>query len=177
MKIYRKVDKGVSMQRCIVFSATALLFSAGKAVSGERIIPSTTIAGKLDPWIHYTLLDHHLESSPFLMEGLICQEWFKELLYQKIAASQARTVHSKIHSVCPICTRNIGPWVHYPELDQHLESNPCPTEGLICHEWFQELLYQEIAASQSHTVHSNTDRQVVSNPHKKYRVHRFIIQY
>ena len=219
----------------------------------------------LDPSVHYPVLYHHLESSPYTKADLICHAWFKELLYQengcvpitygtfqdprglsyphkkywthrfiiqyytitlnrvltqrqisyamhdsksyctrKMAASQSRTVHSKTHMVCLIHTRNIGPiglssstipspwieslhkgrshmpcmiqratvpgkWlrpnhvryiprptgsvlstqeildpsVYYPVLYHHLESSPYPKEGIICHAWFKELLYQE----------------------------------
>ena len=37
----------------------------------------------LDPSDHHPVLDHHLESSPCSAESLICQEWFKELLYHE----------------------------------------------------------------------------------------------
>ena len=37
----------------------------------------------LDPSVHYPLLYHHLESSPYPKAGLICHAWFKELLYQE----------------------------------------------------------------------------------------------
>ena len=35
----------------------------------------------LDPSVQYPVLNHHLESSPYLKAGLICHEWLKELLY------------------------------------------------------------------------------------------------
>ena len=37
----------------------------------------------LDPSVHYLVLYHHLESSPYPKAGLICHAWFKELLYQE----------------------------------------------------------------------------------------------
>ena len=37
----------------------------------------------------------------------------------------------------------LDPSVHYPVVDQHLESSPYPKAGLICHEWFKERLCQE----------------------------------
>ena len=63
----------------------------------------------LDPSVHYPVLYHHLELSPYPKAGLICHARFQELLYQEMAGSQSRTVHSKTHRVCTIHTRNIGP--------------------------------------------------------------------
>ena len=37
----------------------------------------------LDPSVHYPVLYHHLESSPYQKADLICHAWFKELLYQE----------------------------------------------------------------------------------------------
>ena len=135
--------------------------STGSVLSTQEI---------LYPSVHYPVLYHHLESSPYPKADLISHAWFKELLYQengcvpityslfqdpqdlsyphkkywthrsiiqyytitlnrvltqrqvsyamhdsrsyctrKMAASQSRTVHSKIHRVCPIPTRTIGP--------------------------------------------------------------------
>ena len=52
----------------------------------------------------------------------------------------------------------LDPSVHYPVLYHHLESSTYPKAGLICHARFKELLYKEMAASQSRTVHSKTHR-------------------
>ena len=46
----------------------------------------------LDPSVHFLVLYHRLELSPYSKTGLICHTWFKELLYQEKAASQSRTV-------------------------------------------------------------------------------------
>ena len=66
----------------------------------------------LDPSVHYPVLYHHLESSPYIKAGLICKACMIEsYCTRKMAASQSRTVHSKTHRVRPIHTRNIGPIV------------------------------------------------------------------
>ena len=64
----------------------------------------------LDPSVHYPVLYHHFESSPYIKAGLICKACMIEsYCTRKMAAFQSRTVHSKTHRVCPIHTRNIGP--------------------------------------------------------------------
>ena len=214
------LPKGRSHMPCAIQRATV----PGNWLRPNRIqnIPRPTgsvlsTQGILDPSVHYPVLYHHLELSPYPQAGLIWHVRFKELLYQEMAGSQSRTVHSKTHRVCIIHTRNIGPigslsstipspwieslpkgrshmpcaiqratvpgkwlrlnhvWyiqrptgsvlstqeildpsVHYPVLYHHLELSPYPKAGLIWHARFKELLYQEMAASQSCTVHSKT---------------------
>ena len=82
-------------------------------------------------------------------------------------AFQSSRVHSKNHRVCPILLRNIGPICTLFST----KPPPCPTEGLICHEWFKELLYQ--GNYRVHVTHGTThDPEGLSCPHKKYWVLR-----
>ena len=191
----------------------------------------------LDPSVHYPVLYHHLELSPYQRQVSYGMRDSKSYCTRKMAASQSRTVHSKTHRVCPIHTRNIGPigplsstipslwieslskgrshmpcaiqratvprkWldpnhvqniprptgsvlstqeildpsVHYPVLHHHIESSPYPKAGLICHEQFKDLLYQENGCVRI-TYGTFQDPQGLSYPHKKYWTHRSIIQY
>ena len=80
--------------------------SAAKAVFADGMIQRATVPGKwlchnpvrfnpkptgsvlstqeiLDPSVHYPVVNHHLESSPYPKAGLICHEWFKERLCQE----------------------------------------------------------------------------------------------
>ena len=217
------LPKGRSHMPCAIQRATV----SGKWLHTNHVqyIPRPTgsvlsIQEILDPAVHYPVLYHHLESSPYQKAGLICHARFKELLYQeigfvpttyrtfqdpeglsyphkkywthrsiiqyytitlnrvltqrqvsyamrdsksyctwKMAASQARTVHSKTHWVCPIHTRNIGPigplsstipspWIEsLPRGRSHM---PCAIQ--------RATVPKKMAAFQSHTVHSKTHR-------------------
>ena len=63
----------------------------------------------LDPSVHYPVLHHHIESSPYPKAGLICHEQFKDLLYQENGGVRITYGNSKTLRVCPIHTSNIGP--------------------------------------------------------------------
>ena len=66
--------------------------------------------------------------------------------------------------------------VHYPVLYHHLQSNPYPKAGFICHAWFIELLCQENGCVPI-TYGKVQDPQGLSYPHKIYWTHRSNIQY
>ena len=70
----------------------------------------------------------------------------------------------------------LDPSVHYPVLDRHLESSPYPKAGLICHEWFKELMWQENGCVPI-TYGTFQDPHGLSSPHKKYWTHRSNIKY
>ena len=70
----------------------------------------------------------------------------------------------------------LDPSVHYPVLYHHLESNTYPKAGLICHERFKELLFQENGCVPI-TYGTFQDPQGLSYPHKKYWTHRPNSQY
>ena len=61
----------------------------------------------------------------------------------------------------------LDPSIHYPVLDHHLESSTCPTEAMICHEWYKELLYREDGCVQI-TFGTFQDPKGHPYPHKKY---------
>ena len=106
------LPKGRSHMPCAIQRATV----PGKRLRPNhvRLIPRPTgpvlsTQEILDSSVHYPVLYHHLELSPYPKAGLICHARFKELLYQKNDCVPISTVHSKTHRVCPIHTRNIGP--------------------------------------------------------------------
>ena len=70
----------------------------------------------------------------------------------------------------------LDPSVNYPVLYHHLELNPYPKAGLICHALFKELLYQENGCVPI-TYDTFQDSKGLSYPHMKYWTHRSIIQY
>ena len=63
----------------------------------------------LDSFVHYPVVYHHLESSPYTKAGLKCYAWFKELLYEENGCVPITYSTYQTHRVCPIHTRNIGP--------------------------------------------------------------------
>ena len=80
------LPKGRSHMPCMIQRATV----PGKWLRPNhvRYIPRPTgsvlsTQEILDPSVHYPVLYHHLESSPYPKAGLICHASFKELLYQE----------------------------------------------------------------------------------------------
>ena len=131
----------------------------------------------LDLSVHYPVLYHHLESSPYPKAGPICHARFKELLYQRkwLRSNHIQYIPRPTGSV--LSTQEIlDPSVHYPVLYHHLESSPCPKAGLICHARYKELLYQKNGCVPI-TYGTFWNPQGLSYPHKKYWTHRSIIQY
>ena len=107
-----------------------------------RYIPSATgsvlsTQKILDPSVHYPVLDLHLESSLYSRERLICHEWFKEPLYQESGC--VPITYGTFQDPRDLSYPHKEYWTHR-SIIQYLELIHCPTEGLICHEWFRELL-------------------------------------
>ena len=80
------LPKGRSHMPCAIQRATV----AGKwlRLNHVQYIPRPTgsvlsTQEILDPSVHYPVLYHHLELSPYSKAGLICHVRFKELLYQE----------------------------------------------------------------------------------------------
>ena len=132
----------------------------------------------LDPSVHYPVLYHHLESSPYPKAGLICHAWFKELLYQEnCCVPITYGTFQDPQGLSVLSTQEIlDPSVHYTVLYQHLESSPYLKADLILHAWFKELLYQENGCVPI-MYGTFQDPQGLSYPYKKYWTHRSIIQY
>ena len=91
----------------------------------------------LGPSVHYSVLDNHLELSPCPRKGKV---WYamndsKSYCTRQMAASQSRTVYAKTLSTQEMLNLS----VHCPILQHHLESIPCPTKYMICHERFKTL--------------------------------------
>ena len=126
-------------------------FSAAKAVFSEGIMQRSIVPGKwlrpnhvrciprpsgsilctqeiLDPSVHYPVLDHHLESSPYptgtsdlprmIQRAIVPEKWLRP--------NHVRYIRIPTGSV--LSTQEIlDPSVHYPVLDHHLESSPYST--------------------------------------------------
>ena len=72
----------------------------------HRVCPiHTSIIGPIGP-LSSTIPSPWIEPLP---KGGSDTPWMIRILYQEMAASQTRKVHSKTQRVCPTCTRNIGP--------------------------------------------------------------------
>ena len=71
----------------------------------------------LDPSVHYPVLYHHLESSPYPKAGFICDVWFKELLYQDKWLRPNHVWYIPRPTWSVLSTQEIlDPSVHYPVL-------------------------------------------------------------
>ena len=97
----------------------------------------------LDPSVHYPVLDHHLDWD--LAQRKV---WYAmNDSRATVPGKWLRPNHGRYIQRPPGCVLIaqgiMDPSVYYPVQDHHLELRPCPTERLICHEWFKELLYQE----------------------------------
>ena len=80
------LPKGMSDMPCMIHRATV----PGKWLRPNhvRYIPRPTVSVLsteeiFNPSVHYPVLYHRLESSPYPMADLICHAWFKELLHQE----------------------------------------------------------------------------------------------
>ena len=113
----------------------------------------------LDPSVHYPVLYHHLESSPYTKAGLICHAWFIELLYQEngcvpitYGAFQQPQCLSYPHKKY-LTDRSI---IQYYTIGL----NRVLTQWQVWYAMHDSKSYwtRKMAASQSLTVHSNTHR-------------------
>ena len=112
------LPKGRSHMLCMIQRATV----PGKWLRPNhvRYIPRPTgsvlsTQEILDPSVHYPVLYHHLESSPYPKAGLICHAWFKELLYQLNGC--VPITYGTFQYPQGLSTQEIlDPSVHYPVL-------------------------------------------------------------
>ena len=95
-----------------------------------------------DPSVHYPVLNHLLESSPYPKASLIYHEWFKQLLYRDNWLSFNHVRYIAIPTGSVLSTQEIlDPTAHYPVLNHHLQSSPHRKAGLIWQEWLKEPLH------------------------------------
>ena len=111
-----------------------------------------------DSSVHYPVVYHHLESSPYAKAGLICYAWFKELLYEENGCVPITYGTYQTHRVCPIHTKNIGPIGPISSIipSPWIESLPKGRSHMLC--IFQRATVPGKWLSQSRTVHSKTHR-------------------
>ena len=112
------LPKGRSHMLCMIQRATV----PGKWLRPNHIryIPRPTgsvlsTQEILDPSVHYPVLYHHIESSPYPKADLICHAWFKELLYQQNGC--VPITYGTFQYPQGLSTQEIlDPSVHYPVL-------------------------------------------------------------
>ena len=173
------LPKGMSDMPCMIQGATV----PGKWLCPNhvRYIPRPTgsvlsTQEILDPSVHYPVLYHHLERSPYakgrsdmpcmIQRATVPEKWLRP--------NHVRYITRPTESV--LSTHVLDPSVHYPVLYHRLELSPYPKADLICHAWFKELLYQGNGCVPI-TYSTFEDPQGLSYPHNNYWTHRSIIQY
>ena len=141
----------------------------------HRVCPIHTInIGPIGP-ISSTIPSHWIEPLPkcrsnmpwMIQRATVSGKWLR--------SNHAPTVHSKTHRVCPIHQEILDPSAQYPVLN-HLESSPYPKAGLVWHERFKELLFQENGCVPI-TYGTFQYPRGLSYWHKKYWTHWSVIQY
>ena len=113
----------------------------------------------LDPSVHYPVLYHHLESSPFPKAGLICHARFKELLYQENGC--VRITYGTFQDPQGLSYPHKKYWTHRSIIQYYtITLNWVLTQRQVSYDMWDSNSYctRKMAASQSRTVHSKTHR-------------------
>ena len=115
----------------------------------------------LDPSVHYPVLYHHLESSPFPKAGLICHARFKELhvLYQENGC--VPITYGTFQDPQGLSYPHKKYWTHRSIIQYYtITLNRVLTQRQISFAMHGSKSYwsRKMAASQSHTLHSKTHR-------------------
>ena len=113
----------------------------------------------LDPSVHYPVLYHHLESSPYPKADLICHAWFKELLYQKNGC--VPITYGAFQDTQGLSYPHKKYWNHRSIIQYYtITLNRVLTQRQISYAMHDSKSYcsRKMAASQSRTVHSKTHR-------------------
>ena len=113
----------------------------------------------LHPSVHYPVLYHHLESSPYLKARLICYAWIKELLYQENCC--VLITYGPFQDPQGLSYPHNKYWTHRSNIHYYtITLNRVLTQRQVRHDMHDWKSYcaRKIAASQSRTVHSNTHR-------------------
>ena len=129
-----------------------------------RYIPRPTgsllsIQEILDPSVQYPVLYHHLVSSPYAKEGLICHAWFKELLYQKNGC--VPITYGTFQDPQCLSYKHQKYWTHRSSSQHYnITLNRVLTQRQVWYAMHNSKSYctRKTAASQSRTVHSKTQR-------------------
>ena len=113
----------------------------------------------LDSSVHYPVLYHHLESSPYTKAGLICHAGFKELLYQENGC--VPITYGTFQDPQGLSYPHKKYWTH-PSIIQYytITLNRILTQRQVSYAMRDSKNYcsRKMAASQSRTVHSKTHR-------------------
>ena len=130
----------------------------------------------LDPSVHYPVLYHHLESSPYAKAELICHAWFKELLYQGNGC--VPITYGTFQDPQGLSYPHKKYWTHLSIIQYYtITLNRVLTQRQV---WYamhdSELLYQQNGCVPI-TCGTFEDPQGLSYPHNNYCTHRSIIQY
>ena len=113
----------------------------------------------LDPSVHYPVLYHHLESSPYPKAGLICHARFKELLYQENGC--VPITYSTFQDPQGLSYPHKKYWTHQSIIQYYtITLNRVLTQRQVSYAMPDSKSYctRKMAASQSRTVHSKTHR-------------------
>ena len=113
----------------------------------------------LDPSVHYPVLYHHLESSPYPKASLICHAWFKELLYQENGC--VPITYGTFQDPQGLSYPHKKYWTHRSIIQYYIITlNRVLTQTLGWYAMYDSKSYcsMKMAASQSRRVHSKTHR-------------------
>ena len=156
------LPKGKSDMPCMIQRATV----PGKWLrpNNVRYIPRPTgsvlsTQEILDPSVHYPVLYHHLESSPYPKAGLICHAWIKELLYQENCC--VLLTYGTFQDPQGLSYPHKKYWTHRSNIQYYaITLNRVLTQRQIWHDMHDWKSYSsiKITASQSRTAHSKTHR-------------------
>ena len=163
------LHKGRSHMPCAIQRATV----PGKWLRPNhvRYIPRTTgsvlsTQEILDPSVHYPVLYHHLESSPYTKAGLIWHAGFKELLYQENVC--VPITYGTFQDPQGLSYPHNKYWTHLSIIHYYtITLNRVLSQRQVSYAMRDSKSYctRKMAASQSRTVHSKTHR--VSPIHKR----------
>ena len=156
------LPKGRSHMLCIFQRATV----PGKWLRPNhgRYIPRPTgsvlsTQATLDPSVQYSVLYHHLESSPYPKTGLICYAYFKELLYQENGC--VPITYGTFQDPQGLSYPHKKYWTHRSIIQYYtITWNRILTKRQVSyamHDW-KSYCARKMVASQSRTVHSKTHR-------------------
>ena len=113
----------------------------------------------LEPSIHYPVLNHHLQLSPYPKAGLICHARFKELLYQKNGC--VPITYGTFQDPQGLSYPHKKYWTHRSIIQYYtITLNWVLTQRQVLYAMRDSKSYctRKMAASQSRTVHSKTHR-------------------
>ena len=113
----------------------------------------------LDPSVHYPVLYHHIELSPYPKAGLICHERLKELLYQENGCVQI--TYGTFQDPQGLSYPHKKHWTHQSIIQYYtITLNRVLTKRQVSYAMGDSKSYctRKMAASQLRTEHSKTQR-------------------